>query len=283
MGCADSAWIQRLRRRGGYRSRFRAFWRRTFTSDGTTPPQEIVSTQTQETQKLKGDYSYASTAYASAANASIASTAALTSRSSSNSLVSMAEPEEAVTPSSGIVSLESKDERRQEEEVQQFDLVQGGSVELISALTATYTALVAVGVKKEGRVVSRFHGIRAPAVPIDAYLARLRKYFDCSDSCLVTALIYIDRIVKLHPTFTICQRTIHRLVATSMMLSAKFNDDIYYSNAYYAKVCGLTLKEINALECEFLKLLSWKLDVSTQEYEMYRDGVLSASHVSHRR
>merc|ERR1712056_31806 len=102
----------------------------------------------------------------------------------------------------------------------------------------------------------------------------------CSRACLVTSLVYIDRIVKLHPDFSICDRTIHRLLAVSMLLSAKYYDDVYYSNAYYARVCGLTLKEINSLEHEFLKLVNWKLDVSSEEYVEYRDRVFSAAQAS---
>lgn len=118
--------------------------------------------------------------------------------------------------------------------------------------------------------------MRAPSIGIAAYLSRLHKYFQCSDSCLVVSLVYIDRVVKLHPNFSVSNLSIHRLLAMSMVLSAKFLDDIYYSNAYYAKVCGLQLKEFNILEAMLLNLLCWQLDVTLEEYTEYQGHVAKA-------
>merc|ERR1719409_2507088 len=124
--------------------------------------------------------------------------------------------------------------------------------------------------------VTRFHAIRAPQLSIHDYLMRIAKYFQCSSECFVLCLIYIDRIVKQHPEFTISNLNIHRLLVTSVMLAAKFFDDVYYSNAYYAKVGGVKTKEVNALESQFLQLIDWKLHVSPQEYDQYRNHVYMA-------
>lgn len=124
--------------------------------------------------------------------------------------------------------------------------------------------------------VTRFHAIRAPPLSINDYLSRISTYFQCSHECFVLALIYIDRIVKLHPEFTISVLNIHRLLVTSVMLAAKFFDDVYYSNSYYAKVGGVRTQELNALEAQFLRLIEWKLHVLPQEYDQYRNHVLMA-------
>ncbi|CAE7463715.1 CYCU4-1, partial [Symbiodinium pilosum] len=92
----------------------------------------------------------------------------------------------------------------------------------------------------------------------------IAKYFQCSRECFVLCLVYIDRIVKLHPDFTICSLNIHRLLVTSVMLSVKFFDDVYYSNAYYAKVGGVKTREVNILEGQFLQLIEWKLHVTPE-------------------
>lgn len=123
---------------------------------------------------------------------------------------------------------------------------------------------------------TRFHAIRAPQLSIHDYLMRIATYFQCSHECFVLSLIYIDRIVKLHPQFTICNLNIHRLLVTSVMLAAKFFDDVYYSNAYYARVGGVRTQELNALEALFLKLIEWRLHVLPQEYEQYRNHVRAA-------
>eukprot|EP00923_Selenidium_pygospionis_P002044 GHVN01003155.1.p1 GENE.GHVN01003155.1~~GHVN01003155.1.p1 ORF type:complete len:158 (+),score=2.00 GHVN01003155.1:500-973(+) len=60
------------------------------------------------------------------------------------------------------------------------------------------------------------------------------------------------------------------------MLAAKFFDDVYYSNAFYARVGGVKTREINVLETHFLSLINYQLFVSPQEYDQYRKQVVQA-------
>ena len=53
------------------------------------------------------------------------------------------------------------------------------------------------------------------------------------------------------------------------MVAAKFFDDQFYFNPFFATVGGLKRLEINALEVEFLFLLEFNLFVSREEYERY--------------
>lgn len=150
-------------------------------------------------------------------------------------------------------------------------------VAIVPALSAVYSSLVAVVQQQRlPQKITRFHSKVAPSIGIDVYLQRIQTYFKCSDSCHVVALIYIDRAVKMHSDFVVTDLTIHRLLAAATVLSAKFLDDIFYSNAYYAKVCGLGVKEMNLLESTFLSLVQWKLDVSVEEYNAYLCQVRSA-------
>lgn len=51
------------------------------------------------------------------------------------------------------------------------------------------------------------------------------------------ALVYIDRLIaRNHLALT--SLNVHRIIITAVMLAAKFFDDQYYNNAYYAKVRG---------------------------------------------
>jgi hypothetical protein len=125
--------------------------------------------------------------------------------------------------------------------------------------------------------ITRFHSAKPPGMNIDAYLKRIRKYFLCSDECFVLALVYIDRVSKIDPSMTVCALTGHRLLFTSVMLAAKFQDDTYYSNAYYAKVGGLSLSEVNMLEAAMLKQLDWKMLVSPKVYELYHSLVCDSA------
>ena len=53
------------------------------------------------------------------------------------------------------------------------------------------------------------------------------------------------------------------------MLAAKFFDDQYFNNAYYAKVGGVPTVEVNALELEFLFSVNFSLHVATDVFEKY--------------
>ncbi len=64
------------------------------------------------------------------------------------------------------------------------------------------------------------------------------------------------------------------------MVAAKFFDDQYFNNAYYAKVGGVPCLEMNALETELLFFLNFHLFVTSSEFAMYKNQLLRHAHVS---
>ena len=58
------------------------------------------------------------------------------------------------------------------------------------------------------------------------------------------------------------------------MMAAKYYDDRYYNNEYYAKVGGISNGEINLLEREFLHLINFRLYVSPVLFYRYRQRLL---------
>lgn len=69
----------------------------------------------------------------------------------------------------------------------------------------------------------------------------------------------------------------HRVVITAILLGAKFFDDAYYNNAYYAKVGGVLVSEMNGLEVDFLFRINFSLHVTPELFEKYREELLSHS------
>lgn len=150
--------------------------------------------------------------------------------------------------------------------------------QLLGALAKIYEAAVKVANLPDPGSKSWFHSCRAPSISIHEYLERLQHYFKCSDSCFLVSLVYISRILKLNPTTLFLDAlSIHRFLAISLVVSVKFNDDVYFSNGFYAKVCGLSMPELNSAEIDFLKLIGWKLNVSTEEYNECRQQVAELS------
>jgi len=125
--------------------------------------------------------------------------------------------------------------------------------------------------------VTRFQALRAPQIAIKSYLERIVKYSNCSEECFVLALIYIDRLIKVNEKFMLNSLNVHRLMITSVMLGAKFFDDQYYNNAHFGKVGGVSCKEINLLEIEFVFMINFNLYVETDLYETYSKRLESHS------
>mmetsp|Transcript_109349 Transcript_109349/g.282704 ORF Transcript_109349/g.282704 Transcript_109349/m.282704 type:complete len:145 (-) Transcript_109349:297-731(-) len=135
--------------------------------------------------------------------------------------------------------------------------------------------MASLAVKPEA--MTSFHCIRPPGVGIRDYLARIRKFFGCTLECYVMGLLYIDRLIKRHPNIAVSPLSSHRLLLCAMMLAAKFQDDVFYSNTFYAKVGGLRVEELNNLEAKMVQLLDYRLYISPEEFELYRKILCKAA------
>eukprot|EP00979_Chaetoceros_neogracilis_P007515 scaffold1588_cov206-Chaetoceros_neogracile.AAC.3 len=125
-----------------------------------------------------------------------------------------------------------------------------------------------------GEHVTKFHALKAPAISIKQYLGRVHKYASCSTECFILALIYIDRLIQRN-NFILSELNVHRVCITAVLLAAKFFDDAYYNNAYYAKVGGVLVSEMNGLEVEFLFRINFSLHVTPEVFVKYQDELIS--------
>lgn len=116
--------------------------------------------------------------------------------------------------------------------------------------------------------VTKFHALRPPSISIYDYCIRIYKYASCSPECFVLALVYIDRLIQRN-SLLLTSLNVHRIIITAVMLAAKFFDDQYFNNAYYAKVGGVPTGEVNSLELEFLFSINFSLHVPTEVFEKY--------------
>ncbi|KAG8389349.1 hypothetical protein BUALT_Bualt02G0220000 [Buddleja alternifolia] len=117
-------------------------------------------------------------------------------------------------------------------------------------------------------VITIFHGLRAPSLSIQQYIDRIFKYSCCSPSCFIIAQIYVDRYIQ-RTNLYLTSLNIHRLLITGIMVAAKFMDDAFFNNAYYARVGGVSTEELNRLEMKFLFGLDFRLHVSVQTFRKY--------------
>ena len=66
------------------------------------------------------------------------------------------------------------------------------------------------------------------------------------------------------------------MIITSVMLAIKFNEDIFYSNSYYATIGGLPVNELNRLELAMLLLLKFDMVVDSNAFSHYIDYLQSS-------
>ena len=60
-----------------------------------------------------------------------------------------------------------------------------------------------------------------------------------------------------------------RFLIAAVTASCKCVSDVYSTNAFFAKVGGISTHELNAIELEFCKLLGWRLQCSASLLQQY--------------
>ncbi|KAI8620392.1 cyclin-domain-containing protein [Chytriomyces sp. MP71] len=117
--------------------------------------------------------------------------------------------------------------------------------------------------------LTRFHSRAPPGISIVDYLRRIVKYASVERVCLLILLVYIDRVCERNRSFTISSLTVHRFIITGVTVACKALCDSFLQNSMYAKVGGISTKELNVLEIEFLTLIGWDLAATAERLQDY--------------
>jgi hypothetical protein len=118
-----------------------------------------------------------------------------------------------------------------------------------------------------------FDGVEAPEMCLVDFAKVIFKYSKCSPESCILCLAYIHRFLVESPDFTLSVLNVHRLLLTSMVVAAKFLDDIHLHNSCYAKIGGVSMQELGILEVRFLKVIQWKLFLDGEDYERFKSVV----------
>jgi len=113
-----------------------------------------------------------------------------------------------------------------------------------------------------------FSSHKKPKISILDYINRITKYTYVEKSSLIVSLIYLDRICQ--NDILITDYNIHRLLLISIIMSIKINEDQIFNNNYYAEVGGVSIKEFNSIESDFVNYINYYLFVTEEEFFKYK-------------
>ncbi|BFZ57998.1 Pho80p cyclin [Savitreella phatthalungensis] len=117
--------------------------------------------------------------------------------------------------------------------------------------------------------LTRFHSRAPPGISVADYLSRIVRYTSLEKVCLLSTVIYIDRLCGAFPSFVVSSLTIHRFLITATTVATKGLCDAFCTNTHYAKVGGISLSELNVLELELLAKVNWRILCSNMELQTY--------------
>jgi len=115
--------------------------------------------------------------------------------------------------------------------------------------------------RQRERIALRFSSKSVPKISILDYLDRIRKYNDVRTPMLLTLAIYLDRLE--YPALT--ELNIHRFVLAGLRIAAKFLEDLVWKHDRYAKVVGVSARELSRLELGFLFLTEFEIVVNNEQ------------------
>jgi len=123
------------------------------------------------------------------------------------------------------------------------------------------------GIHKQ-MVCSFLYSLEVPKIGIGMYLRRIIRKLDLSSAVVLSALIYICRIVDQgSPKIPLSMYTIHRLCLSGLSIATKYVEDLTWSNKHFANVGGSDPLDLQSAEVEFLFGLKFNLHISAEGYE----------------
>lgn len=137
-----------------------------------------------------------------------------------------------------------------------------------------------IKINNENMIATTFCSKIVPSITLTDYIDRLvnllNEYFEEEDeyeymnsigvTILILSTIYIENMIKKYK-FVLTKRNIHRVFLTSILVASKFLEDLHPLNSEYAKICGITVVELNKLEKRLLILIEYSLFTSANKIE----------------
>ncbi|PGH30052.1 hypothetical protein GX50_07182 [[Emmonsia] crescens] len=125
-------------------------------------------------------------------------------------------------------------------------------------------------------LIKSFYCKQISPISLEDYLLRVHRYCPMSTAVYLATSHYIRHLAIVEKIIYVTPRNMHRLVLGGLRVAAKMMEDLYYRHRRFAKVGGVTERELAKLEINFSFLMDFELKVDAEimfrEIEAYREG-----------
>jgi hypothetical protein len=115
--------------------------------------------------------------------------------------------------------------------------------------------------KQSETLAKKFYSKHAPPTPIDEYLFRMHRFCPLSPAVYLAVGLYLHRLIHIDKILIITPLNVHRLLLAALRVASKALEDLNYPNSRFAKVGGITEREMGRLEISFCFLMGFELKV----------------------
>ena len=138
------------------------------------------------------------------------------------------------------------------EETISYALVSESVSKLLEAMAIQFHQQLSSGEYRKPYIITEYDSHTVPDIRLYDYLCRIVSMSKCANRDVISALVYIDRLINSEIISGISFHNIHRLLAVSIMMSNKFNEDRHFTNKYWSVIVGIPLRELNDINSNYL-------------------------------
>lgn len=106
-----------------------------------------------------------------------------------------------------------------------------------------------------------------PEITLAAYLARLTTYMALTKPQFLLSIEYVDRYITANAS-ALTPVSVHRIIATAMVLAHKFDNDFPYDDFHYGKIMGVCNRDLMRLQFAFMQRIGYRLMYPTSLREL---------------
>lgn len=117
---------------------------------------------------------------------------------------------------------------------------------------------------QHGAITRKFYSKKPPPIGLEDYLTRLHTYCPMSTAVYLATSLYIHRLAVVERILPVTARSVHRLVLAGLRVASKALDDLSHAHTRFAKVGGVTDRELGRLEVSFCFVIDFELKVDEE-------------------